>query len=84
MYFPTPAELAQAIVESSLEDSKKKRALMAVQYMNHEQISQLYAKLQELSELDRDFIAEVEKNDLKYRIEFEKAVEAAREEERNS
>jgi hypothetical protein len=84
MYFPTPTELASAIVESSLDEARKKRALNAVQLMNRVQVAQLYEQLMELAELDREFIAEVQKNDLKYRIEFEKAVEAAREEERNS
>jgi hypothetical protein len=84
MYFPTPTELVKALVDSSLDDSKKQRALSAVQYMNEDQISRLYAKLIELAELDQEFISNVAKNDLRYKIEFEKAFEAAREEDRTS
>ena len=84
MYFPSPTELADVIVNSSLSDEKKNRTLQAVQHMNHGQVADLYTKLLELAELDRDFVAQVAQNDLKYKIEFEKAVEAAREDERNS
>lgn len=69
MYFPTPIELAEAITHTSYTDDEKRRITNSIQYMNQGQVSELYEDLLELHAIEQQYMARVEKIDLKYKVE---------------
>ena len=71
---PSPKDLALAIARTSYSVPEKKNILAKLPDMSKDDIINLYKALLDLHKAEEAYIHEVDKIDLKYSIEFEKAV----------
>lgn len=77
MIIPKPKDLANAIAHNSLTMEAKRQILANLQYMSEAQILHLYLTLKDLQKAESEFLKQVERVDLKYKIKVENEINKA-------
>lgn len=78
----SPEDLAHAIAETSLSDSEKLHILNKLKTMSGRRLEALYEALIELRKAGENFINDVQRTDLKYRMMFMNEIEKEKAQEK--
>lgn len=76
IYIPSPGELSSALAYSGLQKKEKEKILSNLKYLNKFKLAKLYEYLLEVRDLVEVTSRQIEKIDLKYKIEFENSMQA--------
>jgi hypothetical protein len=71
----SPEELGKLIAKVSLSDEDKLEIINSIPYLNPQKIEQLYENLLNLYKKENEIISQVQKIDLKYKIQLESELE---------
>lgn len=71
----SPEELGKLIAKVSLSDEDKLEILNSIPYLNAKKIAELYESLLFLYKKENEIISQVQKIDLKYKIQLENEIE---------
>jgi hypothetical protein len=75
IYIPTPGELSSALAYSGLNSNEKEKILRHLKYLNRFKLAKLYEYLLEIRDMAEITSRQIEKIDLKYKIEFENSMQ---------